>query len=106
MKMPWSVGLYGAREVSAKSWLELRMRPLPCLSGQGHRGCTMPHTGAPRYRIASPVYSEMDTNGDGAVTQADDPYAPYYPGRPRPVPCGRLRFCWEAGVPGMAGVLS
>jgi len=82
------------------------MRPLPCLSGQGHRGCTMPHTGAPRYRIASPVYSEMDTNGDGAVTQADDPYAPYYPGRPRPVPCGRLRFCWEAGVPGMAGVLS
>jgi len=61
-------------------------------AGQGHRGCTRPHTGAPRRRIASPVYSEMDTNGDGAVTQADDPYAPYYPGRPRPVPCGRLRF--------------
>lgn len=21
----------------------------------------------------------MDTNGDGSITQADDPYAPYYP---------------------------
>lgn len=40
-------------------------------------------TCAPRRRIAAPVYSEMDTNGDGVVTQADDPYAPYYPGGPR-----------------------
>jgi hypothetical protein len=22
----------------------------------------------------------LDTNGDGQLTQADDPYAPYYPG--------------------------
>jgi hypothetical protein len=69
-----------------------------------------PHTGAPRRRIASPVYSEMDTNGDGAVTQADDPYAPYYPGRKRPArppaPCGRARFRWEVRAPGMAGALS
>ena len=24
----------------------------------------------------------MDTNGDGKVDQNDDPYSPYYPGRP------------------------
>ena len=24
----------------------------------------------------------LDTNGDGSITQADDPYAPYYPVSP------------------------
>lgn len=31
-------------------------------------------------RFTTPVYSEMDTNGDGKVDATDDPYAPYYPG--------------------------
>jgi hypothetical protein len=26
-------------------------------------------------------FAELDTDGDGSVTQADDPYAPYWPGR-------------------------
>lgn len=36
--------------------------------------------GAYSISAASPDYSVLDTNGDGALTEADDPYGPYYPG--------------------------
>ena len=40
-----------------------------------------PFTGG-RYAAApgTPEFRALDTNGDGAVSMADDPYAPYYPG--------------------------
>lgn len=29
--------------------------------------------------VSSSDFKLLDTNGDGSITQADDPYAPYYP---------------------------
>ncbi len=36
--------------------------------------------GAHRARAGSPDFAALDTNHDGTLTAADDPYAPYYPG--------------------------
>jgi hypothetical protein len=36
--------------------------------------------GAHSISAASPDFLLLDTNGDGALTEADDPYGPYYPG--------------------------
>lgn len=35
-----------------------------------------------KYTTASD-FKLLDTNGDGSITQADDPYAPYYPVSPQ-----------------------
>ena len=32
-------------------------------------------------------FKAMDTNGDGTITAADDPYLPYYPGQTKPDIC-------------------
>ena len=29
--------------------------------------------------VSSADFKLLDTNGDGSITMADDPYAPYYP---------------------------
>lgn len=41
-----------------------------------------PFTGGPyQAKPGSPDAAALDTNGDGRVTQADDPYRPYWPGK-------------------------
>lgn len=32
--------------------------------------------------VSASDFKLLDTNGDGEITQADDPYAPYYPVSP------------------------
>lgn len=41
-----------------------------------------PFNGAGKYlpNADDPRFRQMDTNGDGKVDNADDPFAPYYPG--------------------------
>ena len=41
-------------------------------------------TGIATYVSASD-FKLLDTNGDGSITMADDPYAPYYPVRKFPL---------------------
>ena len=44
-------------------------------------GAGYPFTGGPFGAThASPDFDSLDTDGDGALTRSDDPYAPYWPG--------------------------
>jgi Glycosyl hydrolase family 26 len=58
-----------------------RSAPATALVWAPNYGGGYPFTGG-RYAAArgTPDFKALDTNGDGTLTMADDPYAPYYPG--------------------------
>jgi hypothetical protein len=65
-----------------------------------------PFTGG-RYAAVpgTPAFKTLDTNGDGVLTMADDPYAPYYPGDDAVDWVGMSLYHWGSTYPWGANAL-
>jgi hypothetical protein len=55
--------------------------------------------GSPRATPGTPDFAELDTDGDGAITQKDDMYEPYYPGDDVVDWVGLTLYHWGASWP-------
>ena len=63
-------------------------------------GAGYPFTGGPYGATAdSPDIASLDTDGDGALTRADDPYAPYWPGADAVDWVGMSLYFWGLSYP-------
>lgn len=57
------------------------------------------HGGPHEARAGSPAIATLDTDADGALTAADDPYAPYYPGDDAVDWVGMSLYHWGVAYP-------
>lgn len=55
--------------------------------------------GRQQFDRSDPVLGQLDTDDDGALTRADDPYAPYWPGAAAVDWVGTSLFHWGDGYP-------
>ena len=53
----------------------------------------------------TPDFKALDTNGDGVLTMADDPYGPYYPGDDAVDWVGMSLYHWGSSYPWGANAL-
>lgn len=58
----------------------VRLAPASRILWSPNEGGGYPFDGPHNARSGSADFAALDTNGDGKITMADDPYGPYYPG--------------------------